>query len=105
PSDLIGVWTDVLIGDTGFVYRPGQPFQVSLMRSGQRYVMTAFEVDNPGSHHRWEWTDSMAPSGGGRYGFTSWQSADAHFLSVEVYGVAGGVGRSEEHTSELQSRE
>lgn len=87
-----GVWTDVLIGDTGFVYRPGQPFQVSLMRSGQRYVMTAFEVDNPGSHHRWEWTDSMAPSGGGRYGFTSWQSADAHFLSVEVYGVAGGVG-------------
>lgn len=86
-----GVWSDLVIGDKGFEYKPGQPFHVSFMRSGNRYVMTARAVDEPDSIQRWEWTDASAPSSGGRYGFTSWQSGDAHFLFVEAYGAVAAV--------------
>lgn len=82
-----GAWSDLFIGDTAFTYRAGQPFHVSFMRSGSNYVMSLAEVDRPEPVHRWEWDDGSAPATGGRYGFTSWQSGDSHFLFVEAYGA------------------
>ncbi|HLS27644.1 MAG TPA: hypothetical protein VK041_03285, partial [Opitutales bacterium] len=82
-----GVWSDIVIGDIGFIYRPGQPFNVSFVRSGQNYVMTVEEVDVPGEIYRWQWSDATAPAEGGRYGFTSWQSGNAHFMNLEMYGI------------------
>jgi hypothetical protein len=82
-----GAWSDLFIGDTAFAYRLGQPFQVSLNRSGNQYIMTVAEHDRPGQVHRWQWNDSSAPSGSGRHGLTTWDNAHVHFLALEVYGA------------------
>lgn len=86
-----GVWSDLFIGDTAFTYTPGQPFLVSFTRSGSQYGLTVEEMDQPGEVHRWQWEDAFAPTQGGRHGFTSWQSAHSHFLSLEVYGAAAAA--------------
>jgi hypothetical protein len=82
-----GLWTDLFIGDQAFVRSQGQPFRVSFSRTADRYVMNVRETDRPEPVHRWEWDDSSGPEGG-RYGFATWQSTNAHFLYADVYGVA-----------------
>ncbi|TVR53525.1 MAG: hypothetical protein EA425_03270 [Puniceicoccaceae bacterium] len=82
-----GQWTDLVVGDPTFAPTLGQPFQVSFSRSGARYVMNARAVDDPDTVHRWEWEDPSAASAGHRFGFTSWQAGNAHFLYADVYGI------------------
>lgn len=86
-----GVWSDLFIGDTAFIYQPGQPFEVSFNRSGNEYSMAVQEIDRPDNLQRWQWSDASAPNASGRHGFTTWQSAHAHFLSIEVYGAAAST--------------
>lgn len=82
-----GQWSDLLIGDTNFVPTLGQPFVATLSRSGASYILNVQEVDRPDPLHRWVWEDSSAPRAGKRYGFTTWQTTNAHLLFADAYGV------------------
>lgn len=82
-----GVWSEVLVEDRPFAFTEGKPFRVQFSRLGSGYVMNVSEIDDPAVVHRWEWDDATAASGAGRYGFTSWQATDVHYLYSDVYGV------------------
>lgn len=83
-----GLWTDLFIGDDTFVFTEARPFLVSFSRTGSRYVMNVRDFDTLFPIHRWEWEDASAPAVGGRHGFATWKTSNAHFLYADIYGVA-----------------
>ncbi|MGE3309810.1 MAG: hypothetical protein AB7O66_07565 [Limisphaerales bacterium] len=74
-----GTWSDLVAGDTSFLYRNGTPFRVEFAHRNGAYRMTAQDADDPARSRSWAWVDSsIAP--GRRFGLTTWGETDAHFL-------------------------
>jgi hypothetical protein len=78
-----GVWTDVVAGDTTFLYIPGRPFEVDFANNNGSYVLLARHVDSPGNVSKWQWTGPVATPGN-RFGVAVWASQDAHFTHVRA---------------------
>lgn len=74
-----GTWTDILAGDSAFIYRAGQPFAVEFANNNGSYRLLSRELDNPATVYQWQWRDTSAP-GTNRFGLTTWAETDAHFL-------------------------
>lgn len=78
-----GVWSDVVAGDTSFVYTPGRPFEVRFANNNGSYTLTAWNSDAPTNVSRWQWTGApTAPNN--RFGLAVWAFTDAHFTYVRA---------------------
>src|SRR5690625_451016 len=82
-----GQWANLAIGDSSVVPTLGQPFVATLSRTGTSYVRNARGVDRRDHLHRAVLVDVLGPGVGGRYGFTTWQTTNAHLLFADAYGV------------------
>lgn len=84
---ISGVWSNILVGDTSFVYAPGRPFDVSLAANNGSYSMTATLSDSPGTAYHWNWTDQPATADN-RVGLAVWDMPDAHFNYLRASSLA-----------------
>lgn len=83
-----GVWSDIMIGDTTFVYRPGYPFAVHFANNNGEYTLQAWELDRPGTVYSWRWTGTPS-SPVNRFGPAVWGEQDAHFLYARARSLPG----------------
>jgi hypothetical protein len=74
-----GVWSDIMVGDTTFIYRPGYPFAVHFANNNGEYTLRAWEMDQPNAVFSWRWTGTAA-SAASRFGAMVWGEQDAHIL-------------------------
>jgi hypothetical protein len=84
-----GIWTDLLVGDSAFVYRNGRPFAVELAHRNGNYRMTVRDLDDPAVVRTWSWTGPAATPGR-QFGLTCWGETDAHFLYARAYALPAG---------------
>lgn len=92
---VAGAWTDVVVGNTDFVYRNGVPFAVEFAHRDGAYRVTARDLDDPSRASGWAW-NGEAMGAGRRFGLAVWGEADAHFLrarasELPVRAGSGGV--------------
>lgn len=85
-----GLWSDIMIGDGPFVYRPGYPFAIHFANNNGEYTLRAWEVDQPSTIHAWRWSDTAAGANN-RYGATVWGGQDAHFLYARARSLPAGT--------------
>ncbi len=81
-----GVWTDVVAGDTAFLYTPGTPFEVEFAFNNGNCRLSARDSDNPAKTAQWSWADSTATAAN-RFGLAVWSESDAHFSYAKAYGL------------------
>lgn len=79
-----GVWTDVAAGEAGFIYTPGQPFEVLLARGAEATTLTVWNQDFPANRRTFGWVESGPVPTGARFGLASWGQQDAHFTRSTV---------------------
>lgn len=81
-----GVWTDIAVGDTAFIYTPGRRFDVRFANNNGVYTLLAWNTDDPATVYRWQWTDQPA-AGTNRVGLAVWNMPDAHFTYFRASGL------------------
>ncbi len=74
-----GLWTDIVAGDTGYLYRPGRPFDVEFANNSGNCALVVREPDSPATLARWQWT-APASIGANQFGISEWGSVDLHVL-------------------------
>lgn len=74
-----GVWSDVIVGDSSFVYQVGRPFAVEFFNHNGEFQMIVRDRDSSALLGTWNWSGPAAPQGH-RIGLTCWGETDAHFL-------------------------
>lgn len=83
-----GVWSDLVVGDPGFVYANGRPFAVEFSQQRGECRLTVLNLDATGSVPAvFGWSDVPAVATN-RFGFTCWGETDAHFLHARGYAMA-----------------
>ena len=81
-----GVWTDIVAGDTTFLYTPGRPFELAFANNNGDFTLVATDLDNPANVSKWHWAGPPATANN-RYGVTTWASASAHFTHARAYNL------------------
>ncbi|MCI0534126.1 MAG: hypothetical protein L0Z50_02745 [Verrucomicrobiales bacterium] len=76
---VAGAWSDLVVGDSTFVYTNGRPFAIEFANNNGEYRLRAWHMDNPDSHQSWSWTGPAAAATQ-RFGLACWGETDAHFL-------------------------
>ena len=81
-----GVWKDIVVGDAGFIYTPGRPFELRFANNNGAYTLLAWNSDAPGTVYRWQWADrpAIAPN---RFGLAIWNMPDGHFSYLRASGL------------------
>ncbi|HNU53379.1 MAG TPA: hypothetical protein PKJ98_20995 [Verrucomicrobiota bacterium] len=81
-----GAWSDLFVGDLGYVYTVGNPFAVTFANDNGQCRLVAYPIDDPTAIQTWTWT---GPAGvaGNRFGLTCWAETDAHFLYARAHSL------------------
>jgi hypothetical protein len=85
-----GVWSDILLGDSAFIFVPGRPFAVDFSNNNGEYRLAARDLDVPSKAGALSWTGPAAAATN-RFGLACWGEEDAHFLYVRAYSLAAGT--------------
>ena len=81
-----GVWKDIVVGDTSFIYTPGRPLDLRFANNNGAYTLAAWNSDAPGTVYRWQWTDRPSTVGH-RFGPAVWNMPDGHFTYLRAAGL------------------
>ena len=85
-----GVWSDIVVGDTSFVYQPTQPFGIEFANNNGSYSLSVWDFDNPDSSASYSWQDQAATDGN-RFGVAVWGETDAHFVYARASSLSPKV--------------
>lgn len=83
---VAGVWSDIVAGDSSFIYTQGRPFEIEFANNNGEFTLLARDTDNPEISSLSRWTEPAA-NAANRFGLACWSMQDAHFLYARALGL------------------